>query len=142
MASDRSTILLYVEDEAIVSMVVTLSLEDAGYVVQHVFDGSLAIAALEECDGLYQALVTDVRLPEVSGWEIARRARELNPDMPVVYVTGDSVAQWSAEGVAGSIILEKPFEYSQLGGAIATLLRASLDGVPVTSSYLSLPARS
>lgn len=130
MASDRSTILLYVEDEAIVSMVVTLSLEDAGYVVQHVFDGSLAIAALEESDGLYQALVTDVRLPEVSGWEIARRARELNPSVPVVYVTGDSVAQWSAEGVAGSIILEKPFEYSQLAGAITTLLRASLDGAP------------
>jgi CheY-like chemotaxis protein len=130
MASDRSTILLYVEDEAIVSMVVTLSLEDAGYVVRHVSDGSLAIAALEESDGLYRALVTDIRVPEVSGWEIARRARELNPDMPVVYVTGDSVAQWSAEGVAGSIILEKPFEYSQLAGAITTLLRASLHRAP------------
>lgn len=122
MSEIHVPILLYVEDEAIVSMVVVEALQDAGFDVHHVFEGNAALSALEDGTGEYRALVTDVRLPEVGGWEIARRAREVHPSIPVVYVTGDSGAEWSAKGVPNSLLIQKPFAMAQLVAAITTLL--------------------
>ena len=91
--------LLYVEDEALVALVVAMSLEEAGFEVQLAADGVEAIKALDEGASNFHALVTDVRLPEVDGWNIARHARKLNATLPVVYVSEDSASQWAAKGV-------------------------------------------
>jgi hypothetical protein len=45
--------------------------------------------------------------------------------MPVIYMTGDSAAQWSANGVPNSVLLRKPFVDAQLTTALATLLNAA-----------------
>ena len=68
-------------------------------------------------------LVTDIRLPGGSdGWEIARRAREMKADLPVVYVTGDSAADWPVKGVPNSVMIQKPYAGAQLLTAISTLI--------------------
>lgn len=113
--------LLYVEDEAIVAMVVTIALEEASFQVEHVFNGKAAFEALQDGQG-FLALVTDVRLPEIDGWSIAHRARELHPALPVIYVSGDSASEWSAKGVSGSVMLQKPFANSQLIATITSIL--------------------
>jgi DNA-binding response OmpR family regulator len=56
------------------------------------------------------------------GWEVARAARNAVPDMPVVYISGDSARDSSSEGVPNSIMLEKPFALPQLVTAISQLL--------------------
>jgi DNA-binding response OmpR family regulator len=120
-ATSSTLLVLYVEDEAIVSLVVTMSLEDAGFEVRHLLDGKSAIRALETNASQYHALITDVRLPDVDGWGIARRARELSPTIPVIYVSGDSAAEWSRRGVPRSIMIEKPFANASLLAAIKEL---------------------
>ena len=115
-------LLLYVEDEAIVSMAIIIALEEAGFDVEHVVSGDKAMLALDARGAEYQALVTDIRLPEVDGWEIARRAREINGAVPVVYVSGDSARGWSVNGVPNSIMVQKPFANAQVVAAITTLL--------------------
>ena len=100
--------ILYVEDEAMVALNVTMALEDDGYVVEHVPSGSAALRVLEDRVANVSVLLTDVRLPEVDGWSIARRARELSPEIPVIYVSGDSAMDWRAQGVPGSIMIQKP----------------------------------
>jgi FixJ family two-component response regulator len=67
-------------------------------------------------------LITDIRFPGPSGWEIARHARHQKPELPIVYMTGDSGADWSAEGVPKSLLLQKPFAAAQAITAISTLL--------------------
>jgi DNA-binding NtrC family response regulator len=67
-------------------------------------------------------LITDIRMSGGSGWDIAKRARELSPGVPVVYVTGDSAAEWSSKGVPNSLLVEKPFAPAQVVGAISTLM--------------------
>jgi FixJ family two-component response regulator len=67
-------------------------------------------------------LITDIRLPGPSGWEIARHARHQKPKLPVVYMSVDSGADWAAEGVPKSLILQKPFAAAQAITAISTLL--------------------
>lgn len=55
-------------------------------------------------------------------WELARRAREINDQIAVVYVIGDSVDGWSAIGVPKSVVIQKPFAEAQLVTALSTLL--------------------
>ena len=70
-----------------------------------------------------RALITDVNLGgELTGWDVARNARENFPTLPVVYVTGDSAHEWAARGVPNSILVSKPFVSAQIVNAVATLL--------------------
>lgn len=118
--------ILYVEDDALLALTIVDVLEDAGYSVISAPDGQSAIAALEDRANDLAALVTDVRLPGLNGWIIARHARKLNPAIPVVYVSGDSGPQWSDEGVPGSTYLQKPFANGQLVEALEFLLRGEV----------------
>ena len=69
------------------------------------------------------ALVTDVRLGEgLSGWELARAARESCPGLPVVFISGDSAIDHNAQGVPDSVMIQKPFVEAQLITALANLL--------------------
>ncbi|CAN7623269.1 response regulator [Neorhizobium sp. LjRoot104] len=104
-------------------------LSGAGFAVVVASSGQEAID-LVEGDVTLSAVVTDVRLGAgPSGWDVAHRARELTPTMPVIYMTGDSANLWAAHGVPGSTLLQKPFVEAQLITAIATLLnQASTTG--------------
>ena len=75
---------------------------------------------------LVGALVTDINLGsgKLDGWNVARCAREIDPDFPVVYMTGDSADEWASKGVPNSILITKPFAPAQLVTAISQLLNS------------------
>ena len=101
------------------------ALEDGGYTLLEAENGLEAVAVLEGHAKL-TGLITDIRLGSgASGWEVARRARQLHPELAVVYLTGDSAADWSADGVPNSILLQKPFADAQVITAISTLLNTA-----------------
>ena len=79
--------VLIVEDEALVREIAVEEFEDAGYRVIEAADGeaALAVLAAETVDLLF----TDIRLPgAIDGWRIARQARALRPELPVIYASG------------------------------------------------------
>jgi CheY-like chemotaxis protein len=127
MISDRweACVILYVEDEAIVAMAVIMAFEDAGFNVEHAVTGHAAVRFLDHRIGEVSALVTDVRLPELDGWSVARSARQLRPELPVVYVSGDSAADWAAQGVPGSVMLQKPCSSDDIVDRVKALLATS-----------------
>lgn len=53
--------------------------------------------------------------------QVAKHARELDPEFPVVYMSGDSAADWASKGVPNSIRLSKPFAPAQLVTAVFSL---------------------
>jgi CheY-like chemotaxis protein len=117
--------VLIVEDEPLIRFAAKSDLEEAGFATLEGETGDDAIALLHLRSSEIAALVTDIRMPgSNTGWDVARRARELNPNVPVVYVTGDSGQQWAAQGVPGSQLLQKPFASAQLINAVTTLLNA------------------
>jgi DNA-binding response OmpR family regulator len=68
-------------------------------------------------------LVTDIGLRgKIDGWEVARQAREIDPQFPVVYMSGKSAEDWGSKGVPNSIMLSKPFAPAQLVTAVSNLL--------------------
>ena len=52
-------------------------------------------------------------------------AREIEPDFPVVYMSGAAAADWTSKGVPNSIMLSKPFAPAQLVTAVSNLLNSS-----------------
>jgi DNA-binding response OmpR family regulator len=116
--------VLYVEDDLFIRESVEEFLRDSGYDVMTAPDGAVALNALKGNVVPFRALITDVDLgTELDGWEIARRARELNRALPVVYVSGASSHEWKTKRVPNSIMIVKPFTPTQLVGALASILK-------------------
>jgi CheY-like chemotaxis protein len=85
--------------------------------------GEEAVALLERDQINYRALLTDIHLKgALTGWNVAKRAREIHPEIPVVYMTGAAADQWPSNGVPNSVLLNKPFASAQVVTAISQLL--------------------
>lgn len=110
-------LLLVVEDEPLVRELIVLELEDAGYDVAEAEDGPTALAILAREPGV-ALLFTDIRLPGgMTGWDIAERARDLRPGLPVIYTTGYSGGELRL--VAGAQFLNKPYRSAMVIAAVA-----------------------
>jgi DNA-binding response OmpR family regulator len=115
--------LLLVDDEPLVRHDLKEGLVEAGFDVSDVAAGGKALSEIEADPSRFSGLVTDINLGRgPDGWEIARRARELMPNLPVVYISGHGSADWPSKGVPNSLTLSKPFATAQLITAISTLL--------------------
>jgi DNA-binding NtrC family response regulator len=116
-------LLLLIEDEALVALALQDALEDAGYDVLWAENGiSGAVAMASNLENV-SSLITDIRLGDgPDGWALAKQARSHRPELPVLYVTGDSAPDWLDQGVADSALLQKPFASNQLLASLATII--------------------
>lgn len=119
--------VLIVEDEVLISSLLEGVLSDEGLETKCAYTGSDAVHALRNDAAKLQLLITDIRLgSQPDGWAVARLAREQDPDIGVIYITGDSMDDWRANGVPESVLITKPFVPAQIVTAAMTLLnRAS-----------------
>ena len=119
-------VVLVVEDDPLLHAIVEETLSDGGFAIVIATSGEEAVKLLDASDGKYRALVTDINLGarKLAGWDVARRAREITPSFPVVYMSGDSAEEWASQGVPNSIMLSKPFAPAQLVTAVSQLLNA------------------
>jgi len=117
-------VVFVVEDDALIHEMLEDALTEGGFAVARAAGGAEAIQMLEVPTAGYRALVTDVNLlpGPVTGWDVARRARELKPDMPVVYMTGASAPDWASKGVPNSVLVPKPFAPAQVVTAVSQLI--------------------
>ena len=127
MALEDLLPILVVEDDQAVQSIVEEALRDGGFEPAIASSGEEAVALLKEGKSKCRALVTDINLGrgKMDGWEIAKHAREIDPEFPIVYMTGDSAGEWASKGVPNSILLTKPFAPAQLVTAVSQLLNIS-----------------
>lgn len=123
---DSSIAVLVVEDDPDIQPILEETLADGGFEVTVATSGEEAIALLT-ANNDYRALVTDIGLPgSLDGWDVARRAREIEAAFPVVYMSGEHGADWASKGVPNSVMLGKPFAPAQLVTAVSNLLNSDL----------------
>jgi DNA-binding response OmpR family regulator len=117
---------LVVEDDQLIQGVVEESLADGGFEIVIASSGENAVELLDASEGKYRALVTDINLGRgsIDGWGVARHGREIDPNFPVVYMSGKDADDWASKGVPNSIMLAKPFAPAQLVTAVSQLLNA------------------
>lgn len=119
---DNVPLLMLVEDEPLIRTALADALDGGGYVLIEAADGASAVTAIDGCESL-SGILTDIRLGTgPDGWDVARHARQRFPTVAVVYMTGDSAAAWTSEGVPNSVLLQKPFATAQVVTAVSTLL--------------------
>jgi CheY-like chemotaxis protein len=118
-----SIMLLLVEDELLIRMNLEEELAEAGFDLAVTTNGREAMAELGTNPARFCAVVTDIRLGRgPDGWEVARRAREAVPSIPVLYISGDSAHEWGVRGVPNSVMVAKPFHSAEVIDALSTLL--------------------
>ena len=124
-------LVLVVEDEYLMQRDVEAALTDGGFATEAVFSGEEALSLFMDGIKNYRALVTDVRLAgKLTGWEVARRMREREPAIPVIYITAEAAAQWASHGVPNSLLVSKPFAPAQLVTAVSNLLNTGTPPSP------------
>jgi DNA-binding response OmpR family regulator len=123
LSEEDVPVILVIEDEEAIQSLVEDALTEGGFEPAIAASGEEALTLLKGRAGSYRGLVTDISLRgRIDGWEVARQAREIDPQFPVVYMSGASAEDWGSKGVPNSIMLSKPFAPAQLVTAISNLL--------------------
>jgi DNA-binding response OmpR family regulator len=114
--------LLLVEDDPLIADTLLLVFEEAGFEPTWSASADEAISLLS--DDFPHVLVTDIHLGKGArpGWDVAKQARRQDPDLPVVFITGDRGHEWHVEGVPKSEIFTKPFSHDRVIEALRKLL--------------------
>jgi DNA-binding response OmpR family regulator len=131
MASDtdaarRSLRVLIVEDEAPVCDVIGEFLQGEGFETICALSDTDAYALLDAEWRSFAGMVVDVNLGfGTTGFDVGRYARRLNPELPIVYVTGAG-GSVDRHGVPGAAMITKPLDADRL----VAVLREKLSGAP------------
>jgi len=114
----RQPRVLVVDDEPGITLLCDRLLTKANYVVRPLTDPSLALDALKK--ERFDLLLVDIRMPEVSGFDVMQFAKEIQPDTAILAMTGfgtvETAIQALQRGVDG--LLLKPFEREELIKAV------------------------
>ncbi|MBW8785176.1 MAG: response regulator [Novosphingobium sp.] len=111
--------IVVIDDDDGVRAVLVDALGSAGFEVLEAKDGESGLALLQDHEPA--AAVIDFLMPGMNGAEVARRAQLRRPNLPIIFVSGysDTVA---LEGVAGAVVLRKPFDMKRLNLALHSVL--------------------
>jgi DNA-binding response OmpR family regulator len=114
--------VLLVEDELFIAEVIQDALEERGLRVKSAHTDRGAYDLLENEARSFSVLIADINLgPGASGFDVARRARELHSGVKVVYITGHA-AHLQKQGVEGSLMVPKPFYPDELAERVIEML--------------------
>lgn len=98
-------------------------LSDSGYRVLSADSVPAAVAMIAGGLKDIAGLITDIELGNrLTGWDLARHARSLNPNLGILYMSGRCGHQWASEGVPDSIFLQKPFAAVPVLNALSAVL--------------------
>jgi CheY-like chemotaxis protein len=121
MNSDHTLTILLVEDDDGIRTIASVLLESEGHQVVAMATGELAHEWLGQRQP--DVLFTDVNLPGIGGAELARLAREANPDLRILLTSGEAMPDpaWLA---SGGHYLNKPYDRRSLLAAIQATAKA------------------
>ena len=114
--------ILTVDDEPEVLKALGLTLEYFGHWVKGFTSGAEAVKAFK--DGNYDVVITDLGMPGMSGWDVARAIKKMKPDVPVLLITGWVVDLDEEQKKIVDGIIAKPFSRDSISSAIAQVFPA------------------
>ena len=127
--------VLVVDDEPSVASFIQASLERFGYRVTVFLDPREAEAAFSDSPGQFEAIITDLTMPHLTGVELIQRARSLGVMIPAVLTSGynKDMAALPPEVAFRTFLISKPFE----GVDLARILAQALNLIPPNPSSKS-----
>jgi DNA-binding response OmpR family regulator len=132
------TKVFYVEDEVFLARIVKESLESRGFDVIMEGDGAKALDLFKKTKP--EICVLDVMLPNKDGFEIADEIREINEDIPIIFLTAKTQTEDVIKGfkLGGNDYVRKPFSMEELIVRIQNLLRLREDHPKITADSVKM----
>jgi DNA-binding response OmpR family regulator len=134
-----TTKVFYVEDEVFLGKIVKESLESRGFEVIMESDGARATELFKQSNP--DICVLDVMLPNKDGFAIADEIRDLNEEVPIIFLTAKTQTEDVVKGftIGGNDYIRKPFSMEELIVRIHNLLRNKREGLTrVNSDQITL----
>src|ERR1700742_3897350 len=122
-ATPESHRVLVVDDEPNIADVISMALRFQGFTVESAGDGKSALEAVSSFKP--DLLVLDVMLPDMEGFEIARRLSAERVQVPIIFLTARDSTEDKVRGLTGGgdDYMTKPFSLEELVARIRTILR-------------------
>lgn len=119
--------LLIVEDDESVRILAARALERAGHSIDLAADGTQGLASIRAANGGYDLVVSDIRMPEMDGIEMAKTAALAFPAMKMMLMTGYADQRERAEELNGIIldVVQKPFTLAEIRDRVSRVLADS-----------------
>ncbi len=119
----NSTKVLIIEDEPKVASFIKKGLEENHYAAEIAYDGFSAINMVLKDN--YNAIILDINLPIMNGYEVCRKLRQNNIDIPILMLTALGTTEDKLTGFDSGAddYLVKPFEFRELLARIKALLK-------------------
>jgi len=120
---DGQTVLLVDDDRAMLAMAEDM-LAQLGYEPVGYDSSTKALEAFSAAPERFDALLTDERMPELTGTELAARVKALRPELPVVIASGYGGAELRSQARAAGVsrVVDKPYERYTIAQALAAAL--------------------
>ncbi len=115
--------ILYVEDDDSLSFITKDQLEMEGYDVTHAVNGKEAWSIFRKAE--FDICLLDVMLPQLDGFELARKIRGVSKHIPIIFLTAKSMQEDKMEGflLGGDDYVTKPYSFEELKFRINVFLR-------------------
>lgn len=139
---DETTRILVVDDEASITELLTMALRYEGFETAAAGGGREALAAVASFHP--HLVVLDIMMPDLDGFEVARRLRAERQEVPILFLTARDAAEDKVRGltIGGDDYVTKPFSVEELVARIRAILRRTLgeqqDGGRLTFADLEL----
>jgi signal transduction histidine kinase/ActR/RegA family two-component response regulator len=114
-ANDRIRVLV-VDDETHVREVLIEALEAEGCEVVSAQSGEIALALYEQYEGKFDAVFTDIGMPDMNGWELCTEIRERSKTIPLAIISGwaDAISVQTRNAVNADWVVAKPFDINKI----------------------------
>src|SRR3972149_5841548 len=124
---EEKTNILLIEDQKITLDVLAENLVNLGHHVQKVDSGMAGIKMFKE--GNYDIVITDVGLPEISGWAVSKKIKNISPQVPIVFITGwgNQLSSTQLKECGVDYVLAKPFKIEEISAIIKKAIVSKKD---------------
>ena len=106
--------ILYVEDDDVLAFITKDNITEKGYEVDHFTDGISALNAYKKNN--YDICIIDIMLPKMDGFTLAQNIREIDEEIPIIFLTAKSLKEDKIKGLTlgADDYITKPFSMEEL----------------------------
>jgi signal transduction histidine kinase/ActR/RegA family two-component response regulator len=114
--ADDKVRVMVVDDETHVREVLIEALEAEGCEVVSAQSGEIALALYDQHEGRFDAVFTDIGMPEMSGWELVNEIRQRSQTIPIAIISGwaDAISIETKNAVKADWVVAKPFDIDRI----------------------------